>query len=94
MLRATVVGALLALVCATLPARVEAQPKWNWGLRAGFDVTKFSGDPVSRWLSGPDFQITGQVPNTRYGFTGGLFLRRQMSERFALALEALYTQKG
>jgi hypothetical protein len=88
------VGALLALVCAALPARIEAQAKWNWGLRAGFDVTKFTGDPVSQGLSGSNFQLSGQVADTRYGFTGGLFLRRQMGERFALALEALYTQKG
>jgi len=92
--KATAVGAALALVCAVLPARSEAQARWNWGLRAGFDTAKFVGDPVSRWLSGPNLQISGQVPNSRYGFTGGLFVRRQMTERFGLALEALYAQKG
>jgi len=92
--RATALGAALALVCIALPGRLDAQAKWNWGLRAGFDTTKLTGDPVGRWLSDPSFQVGGQVPNSRYGFTGGLFVRRQMSERFALALEALYTQKG
>jgi len=69
-------------------------PKWQLGLKAGFNIASFSGDSPGVWLSGSDFRVSGTLLDSNTGFVGGGYARRQISPRFALELDLLYSQKG
>jgi outer membrane protein W len=45
-------------------------------------------------LHGKDLQEADPFLSARTGFSGGAFLEQQLSDVFAIQLEALYTQKG
>jgi hypothetical protein len=92
---------VVAMVAAGLFAgAVAAQddptlnPKWQLGLKAGFNAASFSGDSPGLWLSGPEFQVSGTLLDKNPGFVGGGYVRWQLSPRFALQADLLYSQKG
>ena len=93
--------ATMVLTAALLAAPAAAQdddptpnPKWQLGLKAGFNLASFSGESPGLWLSGSEFQVSGALLDDRVGFVGGGYVRWQMSPRFALQLDGLYSQKG
>jgi opacity protein-like surface antigen len=93
------VTAALAAALLTAPAVAQdddptPNPKWQLGLKAGFNLASFSGDSPGLWLSGPEFQVSGTLLDDRTGFVGGGYVRWQVSPRFALQLDGLYSQKG
>ena len=95
MMTRTICVLLIAAVFVTLAANVSpAQPKWFGGLKAGVNVAQFRGDAVAPWVARPDLYLAGSVGNSLAGFVGGAFVRRQFTDRFALQLEGLYSQKG
>ena len=92
---------IMAVVATGLLAGVAAaqddptpNPRWQLGLKAGFNAASFSGDSPGVWLSGPEFQVSGTLLDKNPGFVGGGYVRRQISPRFALQLDLLYSQKG
>jgi hypothetical protein len=82
--------------CALLVSAVrsQAQPRWQFGLKAGANTASLSGDQAGLWLSGPDFQVSAALLDRRAGFIGGGYARYQVGPRFALQLDALWSRKG
>jgi hypothetical protein len=82
--------------CALLVSAVrsEAQPRWQFGLKAGASAASLSGDQAGLWLSGPDFQVSAALLDRQAGFIGGGYARYQIGPRFALQLDALWSRKG
>jgi opacity protein-like surface antigen len=90
---ATVIGLLLCLT-AGLSA---AQPTWEIGVKGGVGLAKLTGDTGlnASFTDGVDtIDLTGDIGDSRTGFTGGGFAAAQFSEAFGLRLEVLYAQKG
>jgi hypothetical protein len=71
-----------------------ARGKWEGGLKGGLNVSKFRGDAVAPWFIRPNGWLSGSVHDEMAGFVGGALVRRQMTDRFAVQVEALYSQKG
>lgn len=86
---------LLATAFLTVAAGPSpAEQKWFGGLKAGFNSSQFRGDAVAPYVARPDLYLAGSVGDAMAGFVGGAFVRRQFTDRFALQLEGLYSQKG
>jgi hypothetical protein len=89
-----VVVAVVVLAAAT--NMTSAETKWKAGLKGGVNSSQFRGDPVAPWIYRPQQQyyLTGKIGDALAGAVVGGFFRREFSDRFALQLEALYSQKG
>jgi len=86
---------LIASLIVTAAADLSlAERKWQGGLKGGLNVSQFRGNSVAPWIVRSDWWMEGTVGNSLSGFVGGAFVRRQFVDRFALQVEALYSQKG
>jgi hypothetical protein len=63
----------------------------EWGLKAGLNLASASGDDAE---FKDEESGTTLSPETRMGFTGGLFMTYYFSDQFAFQPEILYSQKG
>ena len=87
-------AAILVAVATVLATSATAHPRWQFGLKAGANLSSLRGDQAGLWLSGSDFQISGTLLDSNVGFIGGGYGRYQLGEKFALQLDALYSRKG
>jgi hypothetical protein len=85
-----------AVVLAAVAGVSPAETKWKAGLKGGLNISQFRGDPVSPVVYRPtqQYYLTGRVGDPLAGVVLGGFFRREFNDRFALQLEALYSQKG
>ena len=86
--------AAAAVAFLAMTTAATAHPKWQFGLKAGANVSQLRGDPAGLWLSGPDFEVSGALLDNETGFIGGGYGRYQVGRRFALQIDALYSRKG
>lgn len=78
-MKKTFVLLLLSFSAYTIQAQV------NFGVKAGANLTKFSGS---------DAKAEGISPSFKPGFAGGVFANYKFAENLGLQLEALYSLEG
>jgi hypothetical protein len=83
----------LLLVVLMAGSSVAAE-KWELGVRAGATGARLRGDQVGMWLEFEDLSVAGALSDYKWGFSGGLMIKRNITEHFAIELDALYNQKG
>jgi hypothetical protein len=77
----------------TVPNAV-AQRRFDAGFKGGVDFAQFLGGGTGGFVDLSSYRITGDMRDTRVGFTGGIFATVHMARMFGFQLEALYAQKG
>lgn len=91
-------AAALAVAIFSAPAAAledtTPNPRWQLGVKAGWDNAWFSGGSPGLWLSGADYQVDGSMGQKVAGFIGGGYIRFQLAPRFALQADVLYAMKG
>jgi hypothetical protein len=76
--------AVLATAAGVGTARAD-EPRVELGIRAGLNLASVHGDDVT---------INNLSPESRVGFSGGLFAGIRVTPSFLIQPEVLYTQKG
>jgi hypothetical protein len=87
---------IIAFVAACLVTTdAMALKTWEAGVKAGWQGAKLRGDQIGLFISQPPMiDVRGPIGDTKSGFAGGGFIRRNFNTMFGLQLEALYSQKG
>ncbi|UCH82549.1 MAG: PorT family protein [Candidatus Latescibacterota bacterium] len=92
--RFVVAVAAIAVVCM-FSTDVMAVKTWETGIKAGVQTTKLRGDQIGLFVSvPPTIDVAGPVGDSKIGFVGGGFIRRNINDMFSLQGEVLYSQKG
>jgi hypothetical protein len=78
-----VVFSLVAFVALLGVTTASAELSWEVGAKGGVSIAKFVGNDAD-----------SLVKDSHVGFNGGLFVLANVTDRFGVQLEGLYTQKG
>ncbi len=82
------------LLVAMMAGSGFAAKKWEIGVRAATNGARLRGDDVGIFIDFNDLRVAGALGDYNWGFSGGLMLKRNITEHFAIELDALYSQKG
>src|SRR5262245_46347112 len=93
--RVSVVAVGSLMLCLIAQSVVAAT--WEAGFKGGIALPKLNGDTgiSASFTDGVDnFDVTGDVKDSRTAFAGGGFATAKVNEQFSVRIEALYAQKG
>jgi hypothetical protein len=82
---------LLTASTSLMAQKLDRTGAIEWGIKAGLNLATATGDDAE---FEDEESGTTLSPETRMGFTGGLFMTYYFSEQFAFQPELLYSQKG